>query len=57
MGGNVWKRMDLSRMEQLKLFTMFQQMKLAIMEKKKKKSLPLFFSPRTRADKGGKSKS
>lgn len=34
MGGNVWKRMDLSRMEQLKLFTMFQQMKLAIMEKK-----------------------
>lgn len=57
MGGNVWKRMDLSRMEQLKLFTMFQQMKLAIMEKKKKKCLPLFFSPRTRADKGGKSKS
>lgn len=56
MGGNVWKRMDLSRMEQLKLFTMFQQMKLAIMEKKKKK-FASFFSPRTRADKGGKSKS
>lgn len=44
MGGNVWKRMDLSRMEQLKLFTMFQQMKLAIMEKKKKK-VCLFFFP------------
>lgn len=43
MGGNVWKRMDLSRMEQLKLFTMFQQMKLAIMEKKKKKFASFFF--------------
>lgn len=43
MGGNVWKRMDLSRMEQLKLFTMFQQMmKLPILEKK---SLLFFFFP------------